>query len=119
MTEGDRVDDLAGLLERLDRILGRATERMVQALGTQASGDPFRGLYISEHDATRLSTSPRSSPILGVADGEAPLAEVLDPGSRLAALARDHGLSGFDLEVVGVALAPEIELVYERFYAFL
>jgi len=116
---GDRADGLGGLLERLDRILGRATERMVQALGTQAAGDPFRGLYISEHDASRLSASPRSSPLLGVADGESSLAEVLEPGSRLAALARDHGLSGFDLEVVGVALAPEIELVYERLYAFL
>jgi hypothetical protein len=120
MTEGaDRVDGLGDLLERLDRILSRATERMVQALGAQAGGDPFRGLYISDHDATRLSASPRSSPILGVADGEASLAEVLEPGSRLAALARDHGLSGFDLEVVGLALAPEIELVYERLYAFL
>ena len=115
----DRVDGLGGLLGRLDRILGRATERMVQALGPQASGDPFRGLYISDHDAMRLSTSPRSSPILGVAEGEVSLAEVLEPGSRLATLARDHGLSGFDLEVVGLALAPEIELVYERLYAFL
>jgi ATP-dependent 26S proteasome regulatory subunit len=115
----DRVDGLGGLLGRLDRILGRATERMVQALGPQASGDPFRGLYISDHDALRLSTSPRSSPILGVAEGEVSLAEVLEPGSRLATLARDHGLSGFDLEVVGLALAPEIELVYERLYAFL
>lgn len=118
-TGGDRVDGLGGLLERLDRILGRAVERMVQTFGAQVTGDPFRGLYISENDATRLATSPRLSPILGVADGEAPLAEVLDPDSQLADLARANGLSGFDLDVVGLALAPEVDLIYERLYAFL
>lgn len=116
---GDRVDGLGGLLERLDRILGRAVERMVQTFGAQVTGDPFRGLYISENDATRLATSPRSSPILGVAEGEAPLAEVLDPDSQLADFARANGLSGFDLDVVGLALAPEVDLIYERLYAFL
>ncbi len=115
----DRVDGLGALLERLDGMLGRAVERMVEALGTEITRDPFRGLYISEHDATRLSFNPRSSPILGVAHGEAPLTEVLDPDSRLAGFARAYGLSGFDLDVVGLALAPEIDQTYERLYAFL
>jgi AAA+ superfamily predicted ATPase len=115
----DPVDWLGPLLDRLDRILGRAVDRMVEAFGTHVASDPFRGLYISEHDATRLSVSPRSSPVLGAVGGEASLAEVLDPGSELAVLARAHGLSGFDLEVVGLALAPEVDLAYERLYAFL
>ena len=107
------------LLERLDRILGRAIERMVQTFGTEVTRDPFRGLYISPEDATRLSATARSSPILGVAETERPLVDVLDAGSALAWLAREFGLSSFDLEVIGVALAPEADLAYERVYAFL
>ena len=115
----DGADWLDPLMARLDRILARAVQRLVDAFGSQVTSDPFRGLYISEHDAVRLSVGPRSSPVLGAADGEAPLAEALDPDTPLAAVARTGGLSGFDLEVVGLALAPEIDLAYERLYAFL
>jgi len=110
---------LQDLLERVDRILGRAVERMVQTFGSEAAHDPFRGLYISPRDAGRLSATPRSSPILGVADAEMPLVDLLDRGSTFAGLAREFGLSSFDLEVIAIALAPETELAYERLYAFL
>ena len=106
-------------MERVDRMLGRAVERMVQTFGSDVAHDPFRGLYISPRDAGRLSTTPRSSPILGVADAEVPLVDLLDQGSTLAGLAREFGLSSFDLEVIGIALAPEAGLAYERIYAFL
>ena len=42
-----------------------------------------------------------------------------DVGPELAWLAGAYGLSYFDLDVVLLALAPEVDLRYERVYAFL
>ena len=110
---------LAALLERLDRILGNAVDRVAATYGTEVTADPFRGLYISERDARRWTTVPRATPLLDASGDEPPLLDSLDPHSRLAGLARLYGLSGFDLDIVGLALAPELDLVYERLYAFL
>jgi hypothetical protein len=108
-----------GLLERVDRMLARAVERVVAAYGAEAAADPFRGLYISERDATRWATTRRAAPLLNAAGDEPPLLDALEPDSPLADLACLYGLSSFDLDVVGIALAPEVDLVYERLYAFL
>ena len=114
-----RIDELHGVLDRLDRILSGAVQRLARAVGDQAAGDPFRGLYISVQDAARIAGRGRWSPLLGVSDEEPPVTDVLDAGSRLAALASEHGLSGFDIDVIVVALAPELDLGYGRVYAFL
>ena len=111
--------DLAAPLERLDRILARAVERVAAAYGAEVAGDPFRGLYISQRDAAQWSQNPRVAPVLGVADGEVELVELIDETSPLGALGRTYGLTSFDLEVVVVALAREIDVRYERLYAFL
>ena len=113
------IDGLLGVLGRLDRMLARAVQRLVQTVGDHAAGDPFRGLYISVDDATRMAEGTRWSPLLGVADGEPPLSDVLDPASPLARLAADHGLPSFDVEALVIALAPEVDLGYGRLYAFL
>jgi len=42
------------LLIRLDWMLRAAVERMLANLGPDAAADPFRGLYISRDEATRL-----------------------------------------------------------------
>jgi hypothetical protein len=115
----DWTDGPAVLLERVDRILGRAVEHLAASYGTDAAADPFRGLYISERDARRWASTPRAAPLLSAAAEEPPLIDALDPGGRPAGLARLYGLSSFDLDVVGLALAPEVDLVYERLYAFL
>ncbi len=117
--EEPRIDEILGVLERLDRILARAVDRLVQSVGDRAASDPFRGLYISIDDATRTAQQARWSPLLGVAADEQPLSAVLDPASLLAALAAEHGLSSFDADVLTIALAPEVDLGYGRLYAFL
>jgi hypothetical protein len=114
-----RIDELQGVLDRLDRILHRAVQRVVHLVGDQAAGDPFRGLYISSHDASRIAECGRRSPVFGVSEDEPPVTSVLDPDSRLAAVASGFGLSGFDVEVLVIALAPEVDLGYGRLYAFL
>jgi hypothetical protein len=113
------IDELAGVFERLDRVLARAVSRVARIAGDQAAGDPFRGLYISVQDASRMAERGRWSPILGVSDDEPEVTEVLDSGSRLARLAYDFGLSAFDIDVLAIALAPEVDLGYGRLYAFL
>jgi AAA+ superfamily predicted ATPase len=113
------IDELAGVFERLDRVLARAVSRVVSVAGDQAAGDPFRGMYISAQDAVRMAERGRGSTILGVSDDEPPVTEVLDSGSRLARLAYDFGLSAFDIDVLAIALAPEVDLAYGRLYAFL
>jgi hypothetical protein len=110
--------DLAGPLDRLDRILARAVDRMTTT-DDEARGDVFRGLYISEDEALRWSRGPRATPLLGVAAEEPALVDLIDADSPLAALARAHGLSSFDLELLVFALAPEIDVRYGRLYAFL
>jgi AAA+ superfamily predicted ATPase len=48
-----------------------------------------------------------------------PLVDDPEPDSPLAWLAQRYGLSSFDLDVLLIALAPELDLRYERLYAYL
>ena len=115
------------LLTRLDRMLRAAVERMLASLGPDAAADPFRGLYISRDDASRLldpwpggtawSVHPPLADDLAEADRREDGSQNVGP--ELAWLADAYGLSDFDLHVVLLALAPEIDLRYERVYAFL
>jgi hypothetical protein len=115
------------LLIQLNRMLRTPVERMLADLGPHGTADPFRGLYISRDAAARLL-----DPWLGgmAWSAQPPLADDLtetdrredgsqEVGPELAWLADAYGLSDFDLLVVLLALAPEIDLRYERVYAFL
>jgi SpoVK/Ycf46/Vps4 family AAA+-type ATPase len=120
-------ETVSRLLIPLDRMLRVAVERMVANLGPDAAADPFRGLYISRDDAAHLLDSWPGSTAWSA---QAPLTDDLtaadrradgsqDVGPELARLADAYDLSDFDLHVVLIALAPEIDLRYERVYAFL
>ena len=121
------------LLVRLDRMLRVAVECMLANLGPDTAADPFRGLYISREDAARLldpwpggmvssarpsfaddlaNTGDRTETDSGEVGSQA-------VGPKLAWLAGAYGLSDFDLDVILLALAPEVDLRYERVYAFL
>jgi hypothetical protein len=115
------------LLGRLDRMLRAAVERMLADLGPDVAADPFRGLYISQKDAARLldawpgyTASPvQPSPADDLTESGHGEAGPHDAAPELAWLADAYDLSDFDLHVVLLALAPEIDLRYERVYAFL
>ena len=96
---------LAPVLERLDALLTGA----VGAAGA-AGVHPFRGLYVDQAEvegllagtrppATRLTPPPPAGPIV--------------------ALERLFGLDAFESDVVLLALAPAVDLAYERLYAYL
>ena len=120
MTDADR-EALRHSIERLERILRGATEQVLAAYGPEEAADPFRGLYISQHDAERLLETWPGTPALADADdpGQPPLLDMIDQDAALARLARAYALSSFDLDVILIALAPELDLRYERLYAFL
>jgi len=48
-----------------------------------------------------------------------PLVRDLPPGSFLESLTYEYGLSAFDLNILIICLAPELDLRYERLYAYL
>ena len=108
---------LLSALQRLDQLLESAAQNLESSLrsGPQTS---FRGLYVASEDFSRaLSQSPGSTPF--VLD-RSPLAES-DSGiaPALAPLMRGFGISPFDIDLVLLALAPELDLRYERIFAYL
>ena len=125
-------------LARIDVLLRRQVRRW-QAAGQNAS-DPFRGLYISDGEADALAARPLGAgwewpasldpeeehawdeaeacaeqqvlALVAAAEGEGvPL--------RLQVLTNQYGLDDFDVDVLLLALAPELDLRYERLYAYL
>ena len=68
--------------------------------------DPFRGLYISDDQVDEDLT------------GRAPASRSLDP-ARLARLRAGFGLDAGDVELLIVALAPDIDPRFERLYGYL
>nr|BFD94105.1 ATP-binding protein [Kitasatospora sp. Xyl93] len=98
-------------LRRLDARLAEAVAAAQASYGAGAGRDSFRGLHIGADDVTRmLSRAPAASPT-----GPGTAADM--PG--LAWLAERYALSVFELNVLLVALAPEVDLRYERLYGYL
>ena len=97
----------------------------------------FRGLYVSDEDVDRLSSGPPAGPVRDVAnDALIALDRALDHAAsalrdletragdaghlpRLSRLCRAFRLSAFERSVVVLALAAEVDLKYERLYAYL
>jgi AAA+ superfamily predicted ATPase len=114
----DLLDELRAALGRLDELLRIAIERARAAFGAGAETDPHRGLYVDDDEAARLLARAPAAPLFG--SGDAPSLAPLDgAGSGFGRLADVLDLDSFDLDVVVIALAPELDLRYERLYAYL
>jgi SpoVK/Ycf46/Vps4 family AAA+-type ATPase len=114
-------NSLLSTLGWLDQLLEHAVARLQEGSDEAAQADPFRGVYISRAEAERLLTREPGTGTLG-ADGdgtEAPLPGPVEDGSRLGWIERAFGLSRFDVGLMLIALAPELDLRYERLYAYL
>ncbi|CUS33999.1 ATP-binding protein [Candidatus Nitrospira nitrificans] len=112
---------LLPLLTRLDRRLAAAVEAAERLFAARAGGDLYRGLAISPADvAAALGRTPGEPfPPLSLQGYE--IAEATHSLSlrRLLWLQRVYGLTDFDLDVILIGLAPELDLRYERIYAYL
>jgi hypothetical protein len=115
------LDDLLPALQWLDRRLEQAVASAQAAYGSEAGTDTYRGFYISQEEVERSLAGESGAPILqvGAAASETFFADLMNRNSWLAGLGRAYNLSAFDLGLVSIAIAPEIELRYERIYAYL
>jgi SpoVK/Ycf46/Vps4 family AAA+-type ATPase len=108
---------LAGLrpaLVRLDLRLKLAVESLRGEL-TERARDPFRGLYITENEVDDLLASVPSADV-ALRQLAAPAARASPRLERLALL---FELEPFDQDALLVCLAPDLDLRYERLYAYL
>lgn len=129
---GSSIEHLRDELARIDLLVAGQVARAREAAGD----DPYRGLVISEAEVdallARATGAPpwdaaASGPSLDDARAQADLvAAVIERRRassaeplRLVQLAARFGLDRFELDVVMIALAPEVDLRYERLYAYL
>src|SRR5262245_25015400 len=112
-----------GLLEAfrwLDCLLEMAVGRAQAVFGPEAANDPYRGLYTMRDEVVRLLDREPGAPVFGDAqDDGAAFPESLTNAGPLKYLASAFGLSSFDIAVALIALAPELDLRYERLFGYL
>jgi hypothetical protein len=122
-------------LVRLDFLLHRQIDRWRRA--GQDAGDAFRGLYVSDSEAAGLLHRPlggnwadlagEDDPGLGEALQElktqikalSNAARAQSAPTRLDRLVERFGLSPFEKDVLLLALAPALDLRYQRIYGYL
>jgi hypothetical protein len=110
------LEDLQNILRRLDCRLASAIALAQNVYGAEAATDPHRGLYVSELDVEQMLDREPGIPLFEI---EQPLSELPEFSSRLYLLQQQFNLTDFDLDLVLIALAPEIDRRYERIYAYL
>jgi hypothetical protein len=104
------VNELARALERLDALLLSALPANEAA--TAAAGDR-RALFVDAEEAARLVGASGQQP--------QPSSALLEPDSfgRWRKLQDAFGLDQLELDMLVIAIAPDVDLRYERIYAFL
>lgn len=109
------------LLSELRRITTKVAMRVEEMRATVGNDeDEFRGLYVSEEEVNQLLADPDlfQGNVALLAHPQLFSAEA-GPVSRLSRLQSVFGLSSFERDVVLIALAPELELRFEKLYAYL
>jgi AAA+ superfamily predicted ATPase len=135
---GVYADTLGHLLAEMERIDLLLRSQVTRARSVIAKDEQFQGLYISEEELDRLlakpigvpswvlaagTYAPRTTDALARLDQEIAdmVAASLERGAqlRLPRLAALYGLDAFDIDCLLICLAPELDLRYERIYAYL
>lgn len=130
---------LAHLLAEIARLDLLIQAQVWRARQLQGAGDEFQGLYISEEELDALLSRPMGLPSWATAGMplsleelqaaltrlraaiEASKVESLRQGVelRLARLTEIFHLTPFDVDLLLICLAPELDLRYEKLYAYL
>ena len=115
------LNELLPVLQWLDQLLKQAIAAAPLIYGVELGKDPYQGLHLDLDDIhRRLARSPGEP--LFQEHGSSPrhhLSDALATDTHLIWLKQTFGLSNFDLEVIALALAPEIDRRYEQVYAYL
>ncbi len=113
------VDDpLPAAIDPLWTRLRAVEERVRQAVGARQATDPdpedpYRGQYLTPDAAARILDEPGGLDVPGEEPWRPPAGSVLD------GLARRFGLSELDLDLLLVAMAPDLDARFERLYGYL
>lgn len=108
----------AGQLPFLWRRLRVVEERVRQAVAVRRAGDPdpddpYRGQYLTPEAVARILDEP-PAPALPALPAEEP-----PSGSVLGRLVRDFGLAPLDVDLLLIAVAPDLDARFERLYGYL
>jgi AAA+ superfamily predicted ATPase len=118
ITQPEMLQPVATLLAALDRLLAVAIECHARRLGAPSPPDPWRGMHLDAADLQRL-LGDAAPPAFDETGAAAMLAATARRWSALAQTARALQLSSLDLAVLVIVLAPDVDLRYERCYAYL
>ncbi|WP_439673984.1 ATP-binding protein [Embleya sp. MST-111070] len=100
--------------------LARVEERVRRAVAARHAvdpdpDDPYRGQYLTPEAVERILESP--SAFLPTANRDGPTPS--PAGGRLGRLAADFALLPLDVELLLVAMAPDVDARFERLYGYL
>ncbi len=96
-------------LRALDVRLAAACDAVQILHGRESRRDLFRGLHITPADASRALGRTPAVPLFGPSSpGEPLVPPEVWAGTRFERMAEQFGLSSFDLDLLLIALAPEI-----------
>src|SRR5687768_4626863 len=116
------------MMARLAVVEARVRRAVALRRGTDPNpDDPFRGLYLSDEavalvldgDRAPLAPDALEADRLAAAEQAADLAEAAGADLRLRRLAADFGLVPLDVEILLVALAPDVDPRFEQLYGYL
>jgi AAA+ superfamily predicted ATPase len=107
----------------LDRLLNHAFQRAQEIFEREAEGEvrpwELRGLHISRDEADRLLAQNPGAPALSVTERDPRALDIFDRNPVWRDYGKRLGLRAFDQATTMIALAPEVDLRYERMYAYL
>ncbi|MBT2448959.1 ATP-binding protein [Streptomyces sp. ISL-43] len=104
------------LLTRLATVEARVRAAVEARRGSDPEADdPFRGLYLSDDTVRRILDAPDQVPWPDPSPPDAPG----DGGSRLERLEAGFGLLPLDVELLLIALAPDLDRRFEQLYGYL
>lgn len=105
------------LWDRLRRVEQRVRAAVRERRATDPDpDDPYRGQYLTPQAVERILDAPASACHPGTGFGEPPTPP---PGSRIEGLTGTFGLLPLDLELLLVAIAPDLDTRFERLYGYL
>lgn len=111
---------LLAALRELDQRLRLAAESIKTLFGPDVTRDFFRGLHITPDDLDTALAQVPCEPLLGPLGLRGTILPTdATRASRFQLLATEFGLSPFDLDVLLIGLAPDVDVRYERVYAFI
>src|SRR6266550_4387791 len=125
---GGLDESLIHVLRRLELIEARVRAAVARRRATDPdTDDRFRGLYISQGHVDRLlaEKSAPAAPDAGAAKARDEIEAAADAVERegadlrLRRLARNFGLDEIDIELVLIAMAPDVDARFERLYGYL